>query len=203
MTNPRFPRRRAALRSGGFTLIEVLVAIVVLSFGLLGMVGLQTASLKANREARLQASGVRLASEIGDIMRGNKSISIDTVAANNPYLVANFTSASAVPTATPNCFSAACTTPLQVAQADIADWLGRVRGELPGARVVVCYDATPFDGTGKPQWACSNTGGVVNVKIGWTRGSTNTNRAAADSAALELATAFPPSVVLPVTVGNN
>lgn len=190
-------RRRRASR--GFTLIEVLVAIVVLSFGLLGMVGLQTASLKANREARLQAAGVRLASELGDIMRGNKSVSISDVAANNPYLVANFT--GAVPTATPNCFSAPCTTPLQVAQADIADWLRRVADDLPGARAVICFDATPFDAAGKPQWACSNTGGVVNVKIGWTRGSTN--RAAPDATAFELATAFAPSVVLPVTVGNN
>ena len=183
----------------GFTLIEVLVAIVVLSFGLLGMVGLQSASLKANREARLQATAVRMAAEIGDIMRGNKSVSIGTVAANNPYLVANFT--GTVPTASPDCFSAPCTTPTQVAQADIADWLTRVRDDLRGARVVICFDATPFDSAGKPQWACSNSGGVVNVKIGWTRGSTN--RAASDATAFELATAFPPSVVLPVTVGNN
>ena len=158
MPDPSDPHPRAAPGSRGFSLLEVLVAIVILSFGLLGMVGLQSASLKANREARLQAAGVRLASELGDIMRGNKAISIGTVAASNPYLVANFT--GAVPTASPNCFSAPCTTPTQVAQADIADWLGRVNAELPTARVVICFDATPFDGTGKPQWACSNTGGV-------------------------------------------
>jgi len=40
-----YPRHLAL----GFPLIEVLVAIVVLSFGLLGMVGMQAASLHANR----------------------------------------------------------------------------------------------------------------------------------------------------------
>lgn len=185
----------------GFTLIEVLVAVVVLSFGLLGMVGLQGASLKANREARLQASGVRLASEVGDMMRGNKQISILTTGADNPYLQSNFT--GTVTAASPNCFSAPCTTAKQVATADVADWLARVSTELPGARVVICFDATPFDAAGKPQWACSDTGGVVNVKIGWTRGSTN--RAAVGTAALESAsdTGIAPVVVLPVTVGNS
>ena len=58
--------------AAGFTLLEVLVAIVVLSFGVLGMVGLQTAALNAHREARLQSVGVRLASELAELMRGNK-----------------------------------------------------------------------------------------------------------------------------------
>ncbi|VWX59504.1 Type IV pilus modification protein PilV [Burkholderiales bacterium 8X] len=193
--------RRPPVQARGFTLIEVLVAVVVLSFGLLGMVGLQGASLKANREARLQASGVRLASEMGDMMRGNKQVSILTNATDNPYLQSNFT--GTVTAASPNCFSAVCTTTKQVATADVADWLARVANELPGARVVICFDATPFDAAGKPQWTCSNTGGVVNVKIGWTRGSTN--RAAVGTAALEGAsdTGVAPVVVLPVTVGNS
>ena len=38
----------------GFSLVEVLVAIVVLSFGLLGMVGMQAFALQSNQEARLQ-----------------------------------------------------------------------------------------------------------------------------------------------------
>lgn len=185
----------------GFTLLEVLVAIVILSFGLLGMVGLQGASLKANREARYQASGVRLAAELGDLMRNNKAVSIDTSATNNPYLV-DYRTIPALAAATPNCFTAPCATEKQAATADITDWLNRVNQELPGARVVVCFDASPYDASGLPQWACSNSGGVANVKIGWTRGVTG--RATSDAASFELASVDTthPAVVLPVVVGN-
>ncbi len=51
------PLMRHPARQQGFSLMEVLVSIVVLSFGLLGMVGMQAAALQSNREARLQSSG--------------------------------------------------------------------------------------------------------------------------------------------------
>ena len=64
---------KASLRNcaqKGFSLIEILVSIVILSFGLLGIVGLQASSMKANREARLQSTGVKLAEEIAELIRG-------------------------------------------------------------------------------------------------------------------------------------
>ena len=54
------------------TMIESMVAIVVLCFGMLGVVGLQS-----NKEARYQASATRLARELAEMMRGNKDIAID------------------------------------------------------------------------------------------------------------------------------
>ena len=68
----------------GFSLIEVLISIIVLSFGLLGMVGMQSAALQANREARLQSSAAVLARELAEIIRGNKDIGI--LATGNPYV---------------------------------------------------------------------------------------------------------------------
>lgn len=66
-------RRQTRHRNAGFSLIEVLVAIVVLSFGLLGMVGLQAASLQANRDARLQSTAILLARDLAEAMRGTNS----------------------------------------------------------------------------------------------------------------------------------
>ena len=60
----------------GFSLIEVLISIVVLCFGVLGMVGLQAASLQANREARLQSTAVRMAEEMAELMRSNKDTAL-------------------------------------------------------------------------------------------------------------------------------
>ena len=51
-------------KESGFSLLEVLISILILSFGILGMVGLQASSLQISREARLQASAVRFAEEM-------------------------------------------------------------------------------------------------------------------------------------------
>lgn len=202
------PRDRAKGRlnirnQSGFSLIEVLISIIVLSFGLLGMVGMQTAALQANREARLQSSAAVLARELAEMIRGNKDIGI--LATGNPYLGSFNTSPLA--TATPSyCLNvatstAACADRAAIANAQMTEWLDRVNAQLPGARVSVCFDSAPFDGNGLPQWACNSTGagGVIVLKIGWTRGSTN--RSESGSAALDRATA--PSIVFPITPGSS
>lgn len=195
-------------KSAGFSLIEVLVSIIVLSFGLLGMVGLQAAALKANRESRVQSSAVRLARELGELMRSNKEIGIATT--NNPYLIDYYndpatnpdpTTPVAVPAATTNCFTADCSTATktELAEFEVRDWLTRLNADLPGAKVTVCFDSTPFDASGIPQWACSHSGGLAVIKIGWTKASTN--RSDTRAAAFKRATV--PSVVLPVTAGSS
>jgi len=198
----------------GFTLLEVLVAVLILAIGVVGMLGLQAASLQANRDVRQQSSAVRLATELGEMMRANKAVAIQATAGNNPYLLSNFT--GTMPSATVNCFTQICTS-TQLAQSDIYGWLTRIQGtaavtgvssnvpgELPGARVVVCFDATPYDGGGLPQWECSNSGGMVVVKIGWTRLGTSRGTSTADgSNALGLNEAARPSVVMPLIAGNT
>jgi type IV pilus assembly protein PilV len=192
-------------RPSGFSLVEVLVSIVVLSFGLLGMAGMQAASLQANREARLQSSATVLARELAEKIRGNKIIGILTAAAN-PYL-GSFNSVPLAATTPAYCLSVgatACASATAIANAEMTEWLARVDAELPGARVDVCYDSAPFDASGLPRWACAG-GGVIVVKIGWTKGSTNKSLsvAAAASAPQAFERATIPSIVLPVTAGNT
>lgn len=195
-------RKCIAEKARGSTLIEVLVAVLLLSLGLIGMIGLQSASLKNNREARLQSTAVRLAAELAERMRGNRAVAALPHAAANPYLQADATAAPAKTAA--DCFTASCASPLDVARWDIGEWLQRVfatDGGLPGARVVVCFDQTPYDSDGLPQWACSGSGDVAHVKLGWTRASTDRSRTGA--AAFELATGADsrPAVTLPIAAG--
>lgn len=196
------PKESAPGHEAGSTLVEVLVSIVVLSFGLLGMVGLQAASLQNHREARYQATAVRLATELAERMRGNRAMAALPEGAN-PYLQANTLSAPAP--AAPDCFSAGCRTPLEVAQWDVNEWLGRVfdseNGGLPGARVVICYDDAPYDSVGRPRWGCAAGSKVIQVKLGWTRASTDRSKSGND--ALERADDDEghPSVTLPVVTG--
>ena len=79
------------LYSQGFTLLEILVSIVVLSFGLLGMVGIQAMALKSNNDARQQSAAVQLAGELSDMMRGNQVVALGLTTATNPYLIADYT----------------------------------------------------------------------------------------------------------------
>ncbi len=188
-----------AVGERGFSLVEVLVSIVVLSFGMLGMVGLQAAALQTTRDAKNQSTAVTMARELAEIMRSNKQTSIGTTA--NPYL-GTFT--SPLVALTPSyCMIAATTTPcpnpLSVANANMTEWLGRLDSELPGASVTVCLDATPFDAAGLPQWSCSNSGTTVVVKVGWTRAATKSG--ATGAAAFERASV--PSVVFPVIPGSS
>jgi type IV pilus assembly protein PilV len=61
-------------RSRGFTLIEVLVALIVLSIGLLGVASLQLVSLRWNHGASLRSQATLLAYDIADRMRANQLV---------------------------------------------------------------------------------------------------------------------------------
>ena len=197
-------------RMEGFTLIEILVAIVVLSFGLLGMVGIQALALKSNTDAKQQSAAVQMAGELSDMMRGNKSIAVTLTTAANPYLIPaalslpNTYTSSPTP---PQCFSttAQCLTPFNVAQWEIEDWKTRISRQFAGAQVQICYDSAPYTATGLPQWGCVGApalGNPISIKIGWTRASTNSDRSTllTQGAALDLAQR--PSVVYTVTPGT-
>ena len=212
--NVRSPHTFARSRTGeyrtrtsrGFSLIEVLVAIVVLSFGLLGMVGMQAFALQSNQEARLQGQAAVLARELAEMMRGNKVVGSDPSSTNNFYLgtftVGNLSMGSNASYCSGANALTPCATPADVAKAEITDWLNRVNTELPGARVTVCLDGAPFDTNGMPQWACTPTGAdeIAVIKIGWTRASTD--RTQTGAGAIESAASNPPGIVFPVTSGN-
>lgn len=195
-------------KASGFTLIEVLVSIVVLSFGMLGMVGMQGFALQANRDARIQAQAVVLARELAEMMRGNKVIGVKATATDNPYL-GSFSSPLTL--ATPvYCLSVSnaatgCTSTANVASAEMTDWLARVDTELPGARVAVCFDGAPYDAEGLPKWDCTpgSANEIIAIKIGWTRGSTD--RTKTGSTALEKSSDSNsrPYIIFPVTSGNS
>lgn len=69
--NLRTPKRVGS-RESGFTLIEVLVAVLVLSIGLLGLAGLQTTSLRNNNSAYMRSQAAILAYDMSDRMRANR-----------------------------------------------------------------------------------------------------------------------------------
>lgn len=185
----------------GFSLVEVLVSIVILSFGLLGAVGLQAAALKNNRDARLQSEATNLARELAEMMRANARVA-GAAGAANPYR-GSFGPGQLAPATSSDCLNLGqqCDSPQDVANAQMTEWLARVQDTLPGARVVVCLDSQPYDKDGLPRWACTNGSNaqqnITVIKLGWTRaGSQNQlETAGADGSR--------PHVLIPVTPGGQ
>lgn len=138
----------------GTTLIEVLVSLLILSFGLLGMAGLQTVSLKNNQSAYYRTQATTFAADIVERMRAN----ISAVANNNYDDVGG--------AATAACFTPAGCTAAQMAAQDIFDWSATVAAALPLGNSVVCLDSSADDGTTGAN-ACDGLGNIYAIKIWW------------------------------------
>ncbi len=68
--------RNLAERQRGFGMIEVLVALMIFSIGLLGLIRLQTISLQGSTSAARRATAVILGQEILERMRINQAASL-------------------------------------------------------------------------------------------------------------------------------
>lgn len=64
-------RIRAPRRSAGFTLVESLVAMVVISVGMLGIAAMYVEGLRAGRTSIYRTVAVDLAADLADRMRAN------------------------------------------------------------------------------------------------------------------------------------
>jgi type IV pilus assembly protein PilV len=150
----------------GFTLIEVLISILVLSIGIIGAVKMQMNSIQATQQSNYFSAAVELATEIADKMRSNGDQMRST---SSPFLKVNFQADKDHIEPTTTCFNVNCA-PDQLAQSDITEWLQNIRTSLPNARAVICHDDAPWDSSNHSlTWACSATGNnsSVVIKLGW------------------------------------
>ena len=111
--------------TSGFSLIEVLVSMVVLSIGLLGLAGMQANGLKNNHSAYLKTQSTALAADMMDRIRANME-GVRKGTYNNISISPNTSN----PYSDPDCFSSGCGAS-QIAQFDAYDWAEKLAGILP------------------------------------------------------------------------
>jgi type IV pilus assembly protein PilV len=118
---PRFDAR-------GFSIVEAMVALVVMSVGMLGIAGLYVASLKAGRTAILRTQAVNLAADIADRIRANRL-------AKDAY-----DTGVAAPCSVPGGGATlAETTSRNLAATDTCQWRASVIAALPAATVQIQF----------------------------------------------------------------
>lgn len=132
---------RSAHAQRGLSMIEVLVAVVIISLGLLGMAGLQASSLRTSQSAFYRAQAAQFTNDMAERMRANLGD------ARN-YTLARTTFASA-PTGT------------TVRDRDRADWLARLAA-LPNGRGGIAVDTAANTVTIEVVWDDSRAGGGTN-----------------------------------------
>ncbi|MFT7652474.1 MAG: type IV pilus assembly protein PilV [Candidatus Azotimanducaceae bacterium] len=155
-----------AKRNSGFSMMELLVAVLVMGVGVLGVTGMQLVSLQNNRDALLRSEAVQLAYDILDRVRVNPGAGV----AGTNYDGVNLDDDPPIAT---DCVANVCTTAQMVAF-DVASWKCSLGGFATNA---TCTDFRTADvlpdvalQPGLPNGDGSiavDGGGVITVTVRW------------------------------------
>ena len=141
---------KASKRVQGFTLVEVLIALIILSVGMLGIAGLYVHSMQAGRTSLFRHHAVTLAGDIADRIRAN------------PRAVGAYALAGA----NNNCVDGGINcTPAQMAANDIFLWDLQATDTLPTGTVAVVFDNAPVPPTYQITVSWNEPGQVMTYSI--------------------------------------
>jgi type IV pilus assembly protein PilV len=182
----------------GFTLLEVLIALLIVSFGMLGVAGLQLVTLKSNASSQYRSLAVHYAQEIGERMRSNDA-ALQPGILRTPFTAYNSPATSkshpSIMSFTATCKTIGCT-PQQQALNDLAEWQQGIVATFPNGIGIVCIDSGTINGpNGLPGEAayngnvftpnCDGMGETYVVKIAWLDNRTTENTGSADNRAYQ------------------
>ncbi|WP_374402242.1 type IV pilus modification protein PilV [Niveibacterium sp.] len=169
----------------GVSLVEVLVAMVIVAVGLLGVSGMFLLSTRGATDAAARSVAAQAAYEITDKIRGNRQ-------ALATYLTPTWGASTVIPTAAApavDCFTVVCTRPQQ-ALFDMIVWarsltnasLGGIvqarASRLPQAQALICQDLTPDDGTPAAPACTAGATDPLVVKVWWSERAMNATEGA-------------------------
>jgi type IV pilus assembly protein PilV len=120
----------SSIKKKGFTLIEVLIAMIILSFGLLGLAALQASGLKQNLSAHQRSQATTLAYDFADRLR-----------ANSMQRVTYMANAGGNGTQTANCLTTTGCNVIEMANHDIFAWKNQIASSLPSGTGALAHTA--------------------------------------------------------------
>jgi len=110
----------------GFSMLEILVTLFLITMWLLASAGVQSSSLQYSKAAQFRTQAVYLATELSERMQANTAGAV----------AGGYAISGTVATAGTDCTTAACSSD-DLAAFDIAEWSARVTAMLPNASVTV------------------------------------------------------------------
>ena len=140
-------------REAGFTLMEVLVAFLILSVGLLGLAGLQMRGLAYAHQSYQRSLATLLAQDMADRMRANRP----AVLAGDYHLT------SAPPDPGVTCSGSDSCTPAKLAALDLYQWYYQeIAADLPNGKGVVCVGSNPTNSN-----FCNGRENIYSIIVSW------------------------------------
>ncbi len=117
-------------RQRGFSLVEVLIALVVMSVGMLGIAGLYVQGMQAGRTSMLRHHAVTLVGDVAERIRANP-----TAAAQYGHVAAATGTDNSCVTGGIDCTAA------EMAANDIFIWQNEAQDMLPGGQIAIVFTA--------------------------------------------------------------
>ena len=134
----------------GTSLLEVLIAVVILSIGMLGLAGLQLTGLRVNQGAMQRSQASVLAYDILDRMRGDKEVAnggeYDVVVVDEEESITTTMSAALI---------------AAKKNENLSQWGAAIRDSLPGGAAMICRTDNPALAV------CTGSGDNFIVRIDW------------------------------------
>jgi type IV pilus assembly protein PilV len=129
-------------RQSGFSLVEVMVALVVCSIGLLGLAKMESLALASEDVSGTRTIAAIQASSLAAMMHadrgywGSSSVTASAVATGG-LTTYNVTDTNLAYGGTPCTTAGTCTTPLQMAAYDLYNWGSGLQTLLPGYQATI------------------------------------------------------------------
>lgn len=186
----------AIRKKSGFSIVEVLISMIVLSIGVIGAVGMQVSALRTSQQSVFQARASQIAADMADAIRASMS-QVGGAGDANPFPQIDFDANNEIEPAPPTslCYVNVCDAQAFV-DFEIYEWKKRVQADLPGGRLMICYDAQPWiEATKTLKWSCNGEPGSdapLVIKLGWQLKNPN------GSLVKEEEGGYPPSVAVAV-----
>lgn len=128
-------QRSLPQRHFGLSMIEILVSLTIVAFGLLGLLGLQARALSFQKDSFDRRSAAEMVAQVAERMRSNH------FGLTAGFYTLALDATDATPGVIRTCASAAACTFLELANKDLDQWSAELRRRIPSSAAYLQWNA--------------------------------------------------------------